>query len=109
MSTVLTRNERGDRARISDEYIQLPKALEHALHSDPDALHVAHVRSEHKHIHARHGSDDQVPCLVEGIPGARHDRNRSARPRVLQRGQAPEATRSARDKDDLSIVGPRGV
>ena len=91
MSAVLTWNKRGDRARISNEYIQLPKALEHALHSDPDALHIAHVRSEHKHIRARHGSDDQVPRLAKGIPGARDDRNRSARARILQRGLAPEA------------------
>ena len=106
---VLTWGEGGYSPRISDEYIQLPKVPKHALHSAPHALDVAHVRSKHEHIHARHSSNDDVPRLTKGILGARNNRNRSARARILQRRLAPNATRCARDEDDFAAVGPRGI
>ena len=106
---VLTRRECGDRARISDEYIQLSKVPKHALHSATHAFHVTHVHNEHEHISAGHDGDDHVPRLVEGVPGARHDRNRSAGTRVLQCSLAPDAARCARDEGDFSAVGPGSV
>ena len=81
----------------------------YALYGGPHALYIAYVRSEHEHIRARHGSDDYLLRLVEGIPAARHDRDRSTRACVLQRRLAPNAARCARDEDNFATVGPRGV
>lgn len=106
---ILTRGERSYSACIGDEYIQLPKVLKHVLHSVPHALDIAHIRSEHEHIRARHISNDQVPRLIESLSAARYDGKRSARTRVLQRCLAPDAARCARDKDDFSAVETRGI
>jgi hypothetical protein len=106
---ILTWGERGYSACIGDEYIQLPKVPKHVLHSAPHALDIAYIRSEHEHIRARHCSNDQVPRLVESLPAARYDGNRSAGTRVLQRCLAPNAARCARDEDDFSAVEPRGI
>ena len=81
----------------------------HALHSAPHALHVAHVRDNNEHIRARHGRNDYVPRLVQGIPRARDDCNRSPRARIVQRSLAPDAARCACDEDDLSAEGLGGV
>jgi hypothetical protein len=64
LSAVLTRHEYGNCARICDEYIQLSKMPNDALHGTSCALHVKHVRSKHEHIRARNGSYDQVSRLI---------------------------------------------
>ena len=106
---VLTWRKCGNGARISDEYIKLPKAPKHALHSAPHGLYVAHVRSKNEHIRARHVRENQVFRLFEGIPGACQDCHRSARTRILQRSLAPDATRCARDENNFSAVGLGGI
>ena len=97
----LTRCERGYSARVSDEYIELPKAPQHAPHGVPRALDVTHVRRDHKHFRTvcagGDGGGDRVSRLCEGVRGPRDDRHGRARARVLQRGLAPDATRGARD------------
>ena len=105
----VTWGEHGYSTRIGDEYVQLAKVLKHVLHSAPHALEIAHIRSEHEHIRARHGGNDQVPRFVKGLPGARYDGNRSARTRVLPRSLAPNTARCTRDEDDFSAVEPGGV
>ena len=109
LSAVLTRRENGDCARICNEYIQLSKMLNDALHGTSYALHVTHVRSKHEHIRARNGGYDQTSRFIEGMCGAGHNRDRCARTRVLQRSLAPESARSACDENDFSAIGPRSV
>ena len=83
VASELTRSKRGYSARIGDEYIQLPKAAKHAVHSAPYTFYITHVRREHEYICVRHSSSDYVPRLVQGIAGACHNCNRSTRTRVL--------------------------
>ena len=105
----LTRGERGYRARIGDEYIQLPKATKYAVDDAPHALNITHVRRERQYIRARNSRDDHVPRLVQRLAAACHDRDGSARARIAYGGFAPDAARSARDENDFPVVGLRGV
>lgn len=110
----LTWRERGDGARIGDEYIELLEPLQHAPHSVPRALNVPHVRRKNEHFRlpttvCSGGSGNYVTRLFEGVRIACDDRYGRTRARILQRSLTPDAARGARDEHDFARVGLRGV